>query len=83
MKETQTILLKTYRPNSGRVALSDGLLKSILRVTQVSALQSKEVWAGCQDRSGEKWFPLQVQHQLSSCLDSEVQKNLVHNSFSY
>ena len=44
---TQTILLKTYRPNNGRVVLSDGLPEAILHVTQISALQSKQVSVGC------------------------------------
>ena len=69
MKERKPSRLKPIDP-SGRVVLSDGMRNPILHVTQLPAFQSKQVQVGCEDCNGKKWFPLQVQHQLSPCLDS-------------
>lgn len=71
MKERKPSCLKHIDPR-GRVVLSDGMRTVILHVTQLPAFQSKQVSAGCKDCNGKKWFSLQVQHQLSSCLDSKI-----------
>ena len=48
MKERKPSNLKHIDPMMmGRVVLSDGLPEVILHVTQISALQSKQVSAGC------------------------------------
>ena len=75
MKERTPYLLKTYRPfcyMCGQVVLSDGMRNVILHVTQIPAFQSKQVQSGCEDCNSAKWFSLQVQHQLSYCLDSKI-----------
>ena len=45
MKERKPSNLKHIDPLKGRVVLRDGLPEVILHVTQISALQSKQVWA--------------------------------------
>lgn len=43
MKKRKPSSLKHIDPTRGRVVLSDGLLKPILHVTHISALQSKQI----------------------------------------
>ncbi|MFB5623307.1 MAG: hypothetical protein ACE5RP_00100 [Nitrosopumilus sp.] len=44
---------------------------------RISTLQSNEVQHRCKDSNSENWQSLQVQHQLSYNLDSEVQTESV------
>ena len=44
---------------------------------RISTLQSNEVQHRCKDSNSENWKSLQVQHQLSYNLDSEVQTKSV------
>ena len=71
MKERKPFCLK-HIDQSGRVVLSNGLQEVILHVTQLPAFQSKQVSVGCKDCNGKKRFPLQIQHQLSPCLNSKI-----------
>ena len=45
--------------------------------TRISTLQSNEVRFRCKDSNSKNWQSLQVQHQLSYNLDSEVQTESV------